>query len=163
MNLLKKLIPKRIEQLVYVLNKNEELPSLKIGFNIEESLITNNYNSKKKKTKHQLLINQDIVYTSNTFEKVHFMKSINEYNSLVIGDCFTYKNYRGLSIYPFMLQKVAKEMFQKVNKIFILVSPENAASIRGIEKAGFTLLYKVSTIRVGVFYFLTRKTYQNKI
>jgi hypothetical protein len=157
MNLLKKLKPQRIEQLVYILTKNKSLPSVPVGFSINGSSIVSRYSPKRKLTEYEMLLDKKTVYSCKIFQKVHFMKVINEYGSLVIGDCFTSSDYRGLSIYPYMLQKVAGEMFEEVEKIFILVSPQNKSSIRGIEKAGFTLLYSVSTIRFGIFYLLTKR------
>jgi len=55
-------------------------------------------------------------------------------NGVLIGDCFTNSTYRGQSVYPKMLQFIAKE--NKGHSVYVFVSPFNQPSIAGIEKAG---------------------------
>lgn len=160
MKIINKLRPKKIDQLVYLFEKADitSFPSLKVGFNVKSSCVNSFYNEKKLLTKHELLIGEKTVYKSNTYERVHVMKCINEYKSPVIGDCLTKKGFRGKAIYPYMLQIVAKEILKKSDKVFVLVSPENIASIRGIEKAGFKFRCRISAIRLGIFYINKRIT-----
>lgn len=165
MKIINKLRPKKIDQLVYVLEKDyvTSIPSIKVSFDIKNATINKVYCEKRLITKHVLLIQDKIVYRSNTHQRVHIMKCINEYGSQVIGDCFTKKEFRGKSIYPFMLQLVGKEVLQNSDKVFVLVSPYNKASIRGIEKAGFILKCRISAIRLGIFYIKKRITTKPKL
>jgi hypothetical protein len=59
-------------------------------------------------------------------------------NAACIFDCYTSKKFRGLSLYPSMLCEI-KDYLKKRNfeNCYIYSDLENAASIRGIEKAGF--------------------------
>jgi hypothetical protein len=63
----------------------------------------------------------------------------------VIGDCLTYTAYRGRNIYPHVLRYIAADLEKRkvCKKVFILVSPDNKPSIRGIERAGFYLLARI--------------------
>ena len=60
----------------------------------------------------------------------------------VIGECVTYPQFRGRNIYPQVLRYIVADLNQRkiCKKVFILVSPLNKPSIRGIERAGFNLL-----------------------
>lgn len=160
MKLINKLFPKKIDQFVYCLKQADinSMPFLKVTFDEEEATINTLYDEKKLLTKHELLIRGESVYVSNTHERVHLMNCINEYKSPVIGDCFTKQEFRGQSIYPYMLQKVAKDTLRKSNKVFVLVSPDNIPSIRGIEKAGFKFKCRISVVRLGIFYVNKRIT-----
>ena len=52
-----------------------------------------------------------------------------------IGPCFTYPQFRGKGIYPYVLKKILSE--GGYNGYYMLVHEDNTASIKGIEKAGF--------------------------
>lgn len=67
----------------------------------------------------------------------------------VIGDCHTPERFRGRSIYPQVLRFIARDVARRTSKpVYILVSPDNAASVRGIEKAGFRRLARLRGTRV---------------
>ena len=144
-------MPKKIDQLIYFTSKNNILPKLEIKFNEEDSKVISNSNNNK--LHFNLEINCQKVYISNVFYNVHLMKNISHYNSPVIGDCFTKKTKRGLSIYPYMLQQTATSLLKNNEEVFVLVSPKNLPSIKGIEKAGFELFCKFKATRIGPFYF----------
>lgn len=72
----------------------------------------------------------------------------------VVGDCFTKPLYRGKCIYPFALNYILNDLRNRniSSNAYILVSPTNNASIRGIEKAGYQLLAQLKGTRLlGVF------------
>ncbi len=61
--------------------------------------------------------------------------------SVEIGPCVTYPNFRGRGIYPAVLRYIRSTDWYK--DYFLLIDKENTASIRGAEKAGFTLVGSV--------------------
>jgi RimJ/RimL family protein N-acetyltransferase len=62
----------------------------------------------------------------------------------MICNCFTYAQYRGQGLYPQLIQGACHSLAaQGFERAIITCDPDNAASIRGIEKAGFT---KVKTL-----------------
>ena len=60
----------------------------------------------------------------------------------LIGDSYTDAMYRGHGIFPYALNYILKDLKDRQisDKAYMLVSPANDASIRGVEKAGFELL-----------------------
>ena len=54
-----------------------------------------------------------------------------------IGPCYTNPKYRGRGIYPTILSKIISS---ETGNGYMLVSPDNKPSIKGIEKAGFTII-----------------------
>jgi hypothetical protein len=148
------ILPLKINHLVFVLEQADipGLSSINLPFEEKHTSIKKTYDNKKQRMKHELLLKNVIVYKSNTYNRVHVMKCINHYNSPVIGDCFTKQDFRGKSIYPYMLQIAANDILKKFDKVFVLVSSDNIPSIRGIEKAGFKFKCRISAIRIGIFY-----------
>jgi hypothetical protein len=67
-------------------------------------------------------------------------------NQVYIAWCETAAFARGLGIYPQVLSRIVQDYSDK--QIFIAVNKNNAASIRGIEKAGFELcrVYRIKRI-----------------
>jgi RimJ/RimL family protein N-acetyltransferase len=56
----------------------------------------------------------------------------------MIGNCYTYPQYRGRGSYPRMIRAACESLAaQGFQRAIITCAPDNAASIRGIEKAGF--------------------------
>lgn len=68
--------------------------------------------------------------------KFPFMKS----DDWEIGPCFTAPAWRGLGIYPTVLKRIIS---RGGGRYYMIVSPANASSIRGVEKAGFKVCGKV--------------------
>lgn len=66
-----------------------------------------------------------------------------------IFKCSTNDHFRGKNIYPIVLQRILKDMAaDNVKQVFITCHPSNIASIKGIEKAGFSLQRKLYAFRV---------------
>jgi len=108
------------------------------------------------KTKKRYFITENGVLVHNSFlyEKVHVLKLLQK-KGPVIGSCFTNPDYRGKSIYPFVINYIAKELIEK-NKnreVFIIVNSDNVNSMRGIEKAGFEYYASIKAKRWLFFYF----------
>lgn len=55
----------------------------------------------------------------------------------------TMESFRGLGIYPALLQRIIDLERSKADKFWIIHAPENNASLRGIEKAGFQYVGKL--------------------
>jgi GNAT superfamily N-acetyltransferase len=51
--------------------------------------------------------------------------------------------YRGLGIYPALLQHIIRYEGEKANRFWIIHAPENGASLKGITKAGFQYVGKL--------------------
>lgn len=58
----------------------------------------------------------------------------------------TLQEFRGLGIYPQLLQQIILTEQPKTESLWIMHAPENTASQRGIQKAGFQLIGKVSVV-----------------
>ena len=71
----------------------------------------------------------------------------------VVGDCATDPAFRGLHLYPHVLAHIVADVRARgmATEVHVLVSPDNVASIRGIERAGFRLLDRLRGVRVGPF------------
>lgn len=55
----------------------------------------------------------------------------------------TLEAYRGLGIYPALLQYILQNGDHEANRFWIIHAPENNASLRGIKKAGFEYVGKL--------------------
>ena len=56
-------------------------------------------------------------------------------NGLHVGPCFTMKEERGRGYYPYLLSEIVADNATK--DCYMIVSPKNVSSTRGVEKAGF--------------------------
>lgn len=56
-------------------------------------------------------------------------------NGLHVGPCVTMKEERGRGYYPYLLSEIVADNATK--DCYMIVSPNNLSSIRGVEKAGF--------------------------
>lgn len=78
-----------------------------------------------------------IIHRSYIYDAVFLLKVIQK-KGPVIGDCITNKEYRGQSIYPYVINRITNEAIKSGEKeIFIIVNQDNISSIKGIEKASF--------------------------
>ena len=77
-----------------------------------------------------------------------------------IVECFTNEEFKGKSIYPFVINYIAKDVIINNNQkeVFIIVNSDNVSSIRGIEKAGFTIHTKIKANRFLFFHYNVTKT-----
>jgi hypothetical protein len=69
----------------------------------------------------------------------------------VIGDCATDPAFRGLRLYPHVLTHIVADVRARAlaDAVHVLVASDNTASIRGIERAGFSLIGHLRGVRVG--------------
>ena len=72
-----------------------------------------------------------------------------EQDEAFIGRCDTHPEFRGKNIYPVVLQHIVRYAAAKnKHRCFITTAPELVASIRGIEKAGFSFVGKNRKFRL---------------
>lgn len=147
-----KIVP--IDMLIYSMKKMDFKPFQKLDFDIKVD--TSNPN----KSKYYIVVEGKNIHQSVLFEKLDILKVIQKYGP-AIGECMTVAEFKGKSIYPFVINYIAKnELFENNTKeVFIIVDKSNIASIKGIEKAGFTLKNSIKAKRFLVFYF--QKQIQN--
>ncbi|MCS5488987.1 hypothetical protein [Algoriphagus limi] len=106
----------------------------------------------KKEDEFRIEIKGKLIHRSRVFHKSHLLTSFHFPKPfLVIGDCLTDPNYRGMGIYPRTIQYIATT-YRLQKQIFILVSKDNISSIKGIEKAGFQFLVRLKGFRFLGFY-----------
>ena len=137
-----------IDVLIYRMTEINIIQLPDLGFDIHmESLL-------KGKKKYFIINNGVCVHSSFLFKKLNILKLIQK-KGPAIGDCFTNPDFRGKSIYPFVISYIAKEMLieNKIKEVFIIVSSDNRSSIQGIEKAGFTKYASIKARRWLFFYF----------
>lgn len=115
---------------------------------IEKQKISSN------KMKYYIKDKDKIIHNSYLFKAVNILKLIGK-KGPAIGDCVTIDQYRGQSIYPFVINKIANDIIvdDEFPEVFILVNSNNKSSIKGIEKAGYVLHSKIVAKRFLFFYF----------
>lgn len=78
----------------------------------------------------------------------------------------TLEAYRGLGIYPALLQYILQNGDDKANRFWIIHAPENKASLKGIQKAGFEYvgkLYLDEDDKATIEYNETALTFQEEL
>lgn len=151
MKLLKKLKPYKVDTLLYGLEKSssknfqEVLPlDYPVFFDSKESLF-------------KITLGETLVHKSKIFHKSRLLNAFGFHGPMIlIGDCFTNDQYRGKGIYPAVISHILNKFIPK-NNVYMLVSPENIPSIRGIEKAGLRLIGRLRCLRIGPV-FLQKKS-----
>uniref|UniRef100_UPI00404AC496 hypothetical protein n=1 Tax=Gelidibacter sp. TaxID=2018083 RepID=UPI00404AC496 len=150
----KRLRTTNIDVLVYGMSHYIAFEKPDFKFNIEKQWI-------KKKCRYFIEDSGKLVHQSYLFEKVFLLKSIGK-KGPVIGNCYTNAQYRGLSIYPFVINTIAKETLQtKAKEVFVIVNRNNINSIKGIEKAGFVIVASITGKRWLWFYLKKSIRYFN--
>lgn len=90
-------------------------------------------------------------------QHISWIYSKNDHNRLLLLDdtdveikhCYTSPAARGKGIYPNVINTIKKAIKRKgIKRIFMSVLPDNTASIKGIEKAGFFLVGRVRFVKV---------------
>ena len=105
------------------------------------------------KTRYFMHDQEKFVHSSDVFPKLNILKLLGK-SGPAIGDCVTSPAYRGKSIYPLVINRVAAKLLDDgFKEVFILVNSDNISSIRGIEKAGFKLFATIKAKRFLLFYF----------
>jgi hypothetical protein len=145
-----KVIP--IDVIIYSMTKDtiEEFP--KLDYIIQSESIH------KNKTMFYIKVGDTVIHQSFLFKKVFLLRLINKIGP-TIGDCVTISAYKGKSIYPFVINYIAREELLKNNQdeVFIVVNADNLSSIKGIEKAGFQLHTKLKAKRFLILHYNVRK------
>ena len=133
--------------MVYTIVKEDLIENKDLNFTEKITQIS------KNKTKYELYDGKILVHESTVHKKLFFLKLIDKIGP-AIGDCYTNPVYRGQSIYPSMISKIARKLLvEKNNKVvFMIVDSNNENSKHGIEKAGFKLYAKIETYRFLFFY-----------
>jgi len=108
----------------------------------------------KGKKRYFITENGVSVHSSFLFNKLNILKLIHK-KGPAIGDCFTNPEFRGNSIYPFVISYISNEILieNKIKEVFIIVNSDNRSSIRGVEKAGFEKFASIKARRWLFFYF----------
>lgn len=137
-----------IDMHLYGMKKDDFVPFREIGFEIQSEKLHDG------RTRYFIMDGAIFVHQSFLFPKLNILKLIGK-KGPAIGDCLTMTEYKGQSIYPYVINHIAGEMLVKQNlpEVFIVVISDNISSIRGIEKAGFKLKAKIKAKRFLLFYF----------
>jgi RimJ/RimL family protein N-acetyltransferase len=140
-----------IDMLFYSMDASEFKQFNELDFIIQTDV------SNPNKTKYFIEIDSRKIHESTLFKKIDILKLIQK-KGPAIGECVTIPEFKGKSIYPFVINYIAKkELFENQTKeVFIIVDANNISSIKGIEKAGFTLKSSVKAKRFLWFYFKRR-------
>jgi len=151
--ILKYFYTRDIDVFVYRMKTYVEFSIDSFSYTIDKKRVSNN------KTEYKVYDNEKEVHTSYLFNKVYLLKLLKK-KGPVIGDCSTKVAYRGKSIYPHVINKIAFEVLQnKKQEVFMIVDKENASSIKGIEKSGFHKFAAISAKRWLIFYSKTQIKY----
>lgn len=87
------------------------------------------------------------VLKTHPFERDPLIKIRND--EVYIGHCETRSNFRGMNIYPAVLQHIVKLAFEDGKKrCFISSAPWGIVSIKGIEKAGLSFVGQKRRFRI---------------
>ncbi len=137
-----------IDVLVYRMTKADAVQLPEIGFTVSET-------SENRKLKYSITEGDTVVHNSFVFPKLRVLQLLGK-SGPAIGECVTNPDYRGKSIYPYVINLAARNELQKFPEVFIIVRPDNPASIKGIEKAGFRFHAHVLAKRFLFFYYNVR-------
>ena len=84
---------------------------------------------------------------------IYYEKDPNRFMRLEPGHaeikyCLTLPEFRGRGIYPRVLKMIVARLTEKgIERVFICVKADNHASLRGVEKAGFTRVGQIRLIK----------------
>lgn len=93
-------------------------------------------------------------YCNSAFFKFPFMSE----GDFHIGRCKTIPSHRGQGIYPRVISIIAKDCLKQnpYADIYMIVKNDNTASLRGIQKAGFNRVGRLSVARSFVIFKIYR-------
>ncbi len=142
----------QIDVFIYSMTSETIFEFQQLEYKIESEIIS------PKKKKFYIKIEGNIIHQSFLFKKLFLLRLINK-SGPAIGECNTNREFKGKSIYPFVINHIAREEILENNKkeVFIIVNRDNISSIRGIEKAGFKLYAKIKANRFLFFHFNVKK------
>ncbi len=137
---------------IYSMSKSNISTYADIGFQLQHERVSST------KVEYYIMDDDLKIHSSFVFSHVRLLKLIKK-SGYTIGDCITKPDYRGKSIYPFVLNNIARRIITENDKeeVFIIINSNNQSSIRGVEKGGFKLIAKISGIRFLLFYFNVQK------
>lgn len=138
----------RIDLHIYSMRKADWVAFPPIGFEVQYEKLSDG------RSRYFIMDQGNFVHQSFLFPQLNVLKLIGR-KGPAIGDCVTEPAYKGRSIYPYVINRVAGEMLMdnRCPEVFIIVNSDNISSIRGIEKAGFQLHTKIKAKRFLVFYY----------
>jgi hypothetical protein len=144
---------KEIDVLIYVMKRNAVADFPTLDFAIKNEQVS------KNKKRFFIQVEGKVIHESFLFEKLFVLRLIDK-TGPTIGDCRTVEAFKGKSIYPYVINHIAGVEIGKHNReeVFIIVSPNNLSSIKGIEKAGFIIHTKVTGKRFLFFHFSVKKS-----
>ena len=135
-----------IDVYIYKMDKHKPLIINGTNYKIEKSEIN------KEKRRYYIRDGNKIIHESYVFSSVFLLRLIKK-RGPVIGDCKTINAYRGKSIYPYVINKIAKDILTDSDKeVFVIVNKDNISSIKGIEKAHYTRMASIKAKRWLWFY-----------
>ena len=105
------------------------------------------------KIRYFITIDSQNAHESYLFNNVFLLRTVKK-KGPVIGDCKTWKQFRGQSMYPYTINKIAKDLLEShINEVFIVVNQDNSSSIKGLEKAHFKKFASINATRWLFLYF----------
>ncbi|MFT3795370.1 hypothetical protein [Flavobacterium sp.] len=137
-----------IDMQIYSMTKADWSALAEIGMEVQTEQLSDG------RTRY-FIMDQDIfAHQSFLFPKLNILKLIQK-KGPAIGDCVTMADYKGRNIYPYVINRIAGEVLAKGKhpEVFIVVTSNNARSIRGIVKAGFRLHTSIKAKRFLLYYF----------
>jgi hypothetical protein len=142
-----------IDVLIYSMTKETILAFPELDYTIQSEVVNEN------KKKYFIQIEDKIIHQSTLFKSIYLLQLIQK-KGPAIGECFTNEEFKGKSIYPFVINYIAKDAIINNNQkeVFIIVNSDNVSSIRGIEKAGFKIHTKIKANRFLFFHYNVTKT-----
>ena len=137
----------KIDILVYRMTADDAVDLPEIGYQLKSE------NLESSVARYSISDGQTSIHTSFLYPTRRILSLLDK-KGPVIGDCVTNPAFRGKSIYPYVINTVARDQIKSgVHEVFINVNPENASSIRGIEKAGFRFFAHIIAKRFLLFYY----------
>ena len=90
---------------------------------------------------------KEVIHTSFVQFKSRYKRIIHELDETpLIGNCWTNNQYRGQGLYPITIQLAAQSLFKTgYKKVLISCATNNTPSIKGIEKANFSLVREIKS------------------
>lgn len=145
----------KIDVFIYKMKQYKSFDIPNFAYTVEKKRL-------KSKSRYAIQVTGKMIHQSYLFDKVFLLKSINK-NGPVIGDCYTHDQYRGQAIYPYVINRIAKEVIEtECKEVFVIVNQDNFSSIKGIERAGFSKLASIKGTRWLWFYLNRHINYFNK-
>ncbi|MBL8130238.1 MAG: GNAT family N-acetyltransferase [Anaerolineae bacterium] len=151
--LIKPLKPRRVDTFLYELNTTSFSP---------QSFVEEPLSVEKREDENRIhyiaYFDGHVAHRATLFLRVRLPAQFGYGHHPVIGDCVTDPAFRGRKLYPHMLNFIVQDAYATMGTpiVQILVAHDNLASIRGIERAGFTRIARLRGIRLGPF-VLNRK------